>query len=216
VFPRAGLPALGREIENLFEEQEISVRFHAAAENENLQPIPEPRINVIVLPDRDVRFGPSHAMAAVHRTRGSYGIFLFYSEVRRTLGYGNRQTSPRHLAELSRALARITAHEVIHVLAPEGGHADSGLMSGKLTRQTLLAEKIALDPESLQRAREAVQAWTGSTPCEGVQPRSIRAIVGGEPSARAQRERSESRSEKRWGWGPSALMEVASSCWFGR
>ena len=28
-----------------------------------------------------------------------------------------------------------------------------------------------------------------------------------EPSARAQGERSESRSEKRWGWGPSALND---------
>ena len=28
-----------------------------------------------------------------------------------------------------------------------------------------------------------------------------------EPSARAQGERSESRSEERWGWGPSALIE---------
>ena len=29
-----------------------------------------------------------------------------------------------------------------------------------------------------------------------------------EPSARAEGERSESRSEKRWGWGPSALINV--------
>jgi hypothetical protein len=204
VFPRAGLPALGREIENLFEEQEISVRFHVAAENENLQPIPEPRVNVIVLPQRDLRFGPENAMAVVLGTRGSkYGIFLFYSEVRRTLGHDHRETSPRHLAELSRALARVIAHEVVHVLAPDGGHAESGLMSGKLTRKALLAERIALDPSSLERALETVQAWREPEPPEVVQPGSIQAIVGGGPSARAQRERSESRSEKRWGWGPT-------------
>ncbi|MGH9321492.1 MAG: ATP phosphoribosyltransferase regulatory subunit [Vicinamibacteria bacterium] len=41
----------------------------------------------------------------------------------------------------------------------------------------------------------------------GTQPQTARAErAEQEPSARAEGERSESRSEKRWGWGPSALM----------
>jgi hypothetical protein len=192
MFPAAGLPALGREIENLFADQGISVRFYAPTENENLQQIPEPRVNVVVLPHRDVRFGPNNAMAAVHGTRGSkYGIFLFYSEVRRTLGYEHQATSPRHLAELSRALARVTAHEVVHVLAPGRGHAESGLMSGKLTRRALLAETVALDPMSLERARGTVESWEtrGMSGASPMQPGGLQAIVS---------------------------MEVQSSCWFAR
>jgi hypothetical protein len=194
MFPAAGLPALGREIENLFEGQGISVRFHAATRNENLQQIPEPRVNVVVLPHRDARFGPDKAMAAVHGTRGSkYGIFLFYSEVRRTLGYEHPATSPRQLAELSRALARVMAHEVVHVLAPGRGHAESGLMSGTLTRRALLAETVALDPMSLERAREAVESWeTRERSGDSARrPGLLQAIV-------------------------SARMEVQSSCWFAR
>jgi hypothetical protein len=166
VFPAVGLDHLGDEMEALFRENGLSVSFHAASENEDLRTIPEPRVNAIVLPEEDRRFGlPPNTMAAAYGARGEkYSIFVFYPGVRRTLGHSESQLSPRHVAELSRALARIVAHEVVHALAPERGHADSGLMSGSLTREALLADAIDLDGPSLARASDALKGWGNRPP----------------------------------------------------
>ncbi len=160
-FPEAGLARLAGEVEAIFRENGLSVTFHAAAEHENLRLIPEPRVNAIVVPGESARFGvPPNTMAAAHGEKGGkYSIFVFYAGVRRTLGHRDGQPSPRQLAELSRALARIVAHEVVHVLAPERGHAESGLMSGRLTREDLLADGIDLDGPSLAGAAATLKAW---------------------------------------------------------
>jgi hypothetical protein len=181
LFPAVGLPRLAEEMERLFLENGLLVRFHAAAESENLQKIPEPRVNAIVLPDHDTRFGLApRAMAAAHGQRGGkYVIFISYSGVRRALGHRTSESSPRQIVEMGRALARVVAHEVIHTLAPELGHADSGLMSRNLTRDALLADAIDLDEPSLERARVALTAWVhGSRRSKlPVLARPLRAIV---------------------------------------
>lgn len=165
LFPPSGLALLAEEMETLFRQNGLSVRFHAAAENEDLRGIPEPRVNAVVIPGEDRRFGlPRNTMAAALGERGeSYSIFVFYPGVRRTLGYHETRTSPRQIAELSRALARVVAHEVIHVLAPERGHAESGLMSGKLTREKLLADGIELDLSSRESAGARIEALGSSS-----------------------------------------------------
>jgi len=183
-FPAAGLARLADEVEALFRENGLSVTFHAAAEQENLRLIPEPRVNAIVLPGENGRFGvPPNTMAAAHGEKGGkYSIFVFYPGVRRTLGHREGRTSPRHLAEMTRALARIVAHEAVHVLAPERGHAESGLMSGRLTREELLSDAIDLDGPSLERAASAMKEWgraAGSSKFP-IPAAPLRSIVGPE------------------------------------
>lgn len=169
LLPAVALDLLGAEMETLFRENGLSVRFHPARENENLRTIPEPRINAIVLPDEDRRFGlPRDAMAAALGERGEkYSIFVFYPGVRRALGHRGSDVSPRQLAELSRALARVVAHEVVHALAPERGHTGAGLMAGKLTRGQLLADSIVLDGPSLESATAALKEWGRPSPLRG-------------------------------------------------
>jgi hypothetical protein len=181
LFAAAGLAKLAEETESLFRAHGLSVRFHAAAENENLKRIPEPRINAVLLPD-DQRFGlPPNTMAAALGERGGkYGIFVFYASVRRTLGYRPSESSPRHILELARALSRIVAHEVVHTLAPERGHAESGLMTKKLTRDLLLADRIELDGRSLDLAVAAMRAWW--TPARTSELPAFRSIFGPEVS----------------------------------
>jgi hypothetical protein len=166
LFPSAGLARLGDELEALFRVNGLPLRFHAATKNEDMQKIPEPRVNAILLPREDARYGlPANAMAMALGNRGGrYSIFVFYPGVLRTLGYGKGDFSPRQLSELSLALARIVAHEVVHALAPEGGHSESGLMSGKLRRADLLSKAIALDGPSLEQAIAAVRGWAHPTP----------------------------------------------------
>jgi hypothetical protein len=185
LFPDAGLARLGGEMEALFRRNGLSITFHAAREHEDLLSIPEPRVNAVVVPREDWRFGlPPNTMAATLGEKGAkYTIFVFYPGVRRTLGYREDVTSPRQVAELSRALARVVAHEVIHVLAPERGHAESGLMSGNLGREELLADSIVLDPRSRESARDRIEAL-GSSLAAGskfpIPERTSRSIVAPE------------------------------------
>ncbi len=163
LFPKEGLAQLGNEIEALFSERGLSVRFHAAMENEDLRKIPEPRVNAVVLPDEGRFVVPTNSMAMAFGERGGkWGIFVFYAGVRRTLGYRENEGSPRHTFELARALARIMAHEVVHVLAPERGHADTGLMTEKLTRVNLLADRIALDSSSVEHLTRTMRRLSAS------------------------------------------------------
>lgn len=178
-FPAVGLERLGNEMEALFRDHGISVRFHAASENEDLQKIPEPRVNAVVLPGEDrFRTAPNAMAAALGERGGRYGIFVFFDSVRRTLGYRGNDLSPRHTYELSRALARVVAHEVVHVLAPARGHAESGLMTERLTRDLLLGDRIELDGPSLALAVAAMREWR--PPARTSASPAIRTIFGPE------------------------------------
>jgi hypothetical protein len=187
LFPPAGTFRLAEEMERLFFDNGLLVRFHAAKESENLLKIPEPRVNAVVLPDEDPRLGLGRsAMAVAHGRRGGkYSIFVSYSAVRRALGHRGSENSPRQIMELGRALSRVVAHEVVHVLAPERGHAESGLMSRNLTRDDLLADAIDLDGPSLERARVALTAWVhrSARPELSVLERPLQAIVPPEVEA---------------------------------
>jgi hypothetical protein len=161
LFLEAGVPRLAEEMEKLFLENGLFVRFHAASENEDLKNIPDPRMNAILLPDAAPGVGlPAHAMAAATGQRGKkYSIFVSYTGVRRALGQKESVGSPRELVELSRALARVVAHEVVHALAPERGHAEWGLMAATLNREALLADAVVLDGMSRDRAGAALVRW---------------------------------------------------------
>jgi hypothetical protein len=52
---------------------------------------------------------------------------------------------------LGRALARVIAHELFHILAQTGEHDHTGIAQSKLTFQDLLSDKFDLSPTSLER-----------------------------------------------------------------
>jgi len=54
---------------------------------------------------------------------------------------------------LGRALGRVVAHEVVHMLARSGGHARQGVTRPALTANQLLGATLELDPSELDRAR---------------------------------------------------------------
>jgi len=62
---------------------------------------------------------------------------------------------PMRQAILGRALARVIAHEIYHILAETTGHEDAGLAKAKLTFHDLTAPGIDLSPASLLRIRAA-------------------------------------------------------------
>jgi hypothetical protein len=71
---------------------------------------------------------------------------------------------PMRQTILGRALARVIAHEIYHILAETTGHEDAGLAKAKLTFHDLTAPGIALSPSSLQRIRAAYRVEPPAVP----------------------------------------------------
>jgi len=66
---------------------------------------------------------------------------------------GLRSPDPRESPLLSRAVGRVVAHEIAHVLAPRFGHSARGLMRGQWREATLRDDHLVADAST----REAVR-----------------------------------------------------------
>lgn len=99
-------------------------------------------------------------MAAAPRTEGHRGtIYLFLERVQRTLGHLKNSDSSdeaREHTELAKALARILAHELVHIVAPDHPHAKEGLMVARLRRSLLLHPRAGIDPACARAFRDAL------------------------------------------------------------
>ncbi|HSF14548.1 MAG TPA: hypothetical protein VLK65_03240 [Vicinamibacteria bacterium] len=86
-------------------------------------------------------------------------VYIFYNSVVRALGHSPKTLSDRWLSaretrELSRGLARVTAHEVMHAVLPELPHAEDGLTHSELDRDALLDGEARID-EAVAKAFQA-------------------------------------------------------------
>jgi hypothetical protein len=64
---------------------------------------------------------------------------------------------PFRNAVLGRALARVIAHEIYHIVAQTTHHEEIGLSKAELSLRDLTAGKFELSPESLRRIRASIQ-----------------------------------------------------------
>ena len=69
---------------------------------------------------------------------------------------------------LGRALARVIAHEIYHILAETAEHEDEGVAKAQLTFRELTAERFDLSPRSLQRIRAAYRWEPPAVPIVGL------------------------------------------------
>lgn len=115
------------------------------------------------------RAGRTDVMGSVHPGSLSRTAWINLPGVERTLGLplGRRAgLSPGSEQPLSRALARVIAHELVHLLAPELPHARGGLMAPRLGRSFLTAPRVALS----ERVAAAVRLGaSGFRPMPGSQ-----------------------------------------------
>lgn len=83
-------------------------------------------------------------------------VYIFFRNVMRGVGLNpaaSRLPTQRERRQLSQALARVVAHEVVHALAPSHPHAPRGLMCWKLNRSLLLLGS-PLDRATVNALRE--------------------------------------------------------------
>jgi hypothetical protein len=55
---------------------------------------------------------------------------------------------------LGRALGRVLAHEVYHILAKTTGHGRAGVAKSALSGRQLIADRIAFDEHDLRKLRK--------------------------------------------------------------
>ena len=105
---------------------------------------------------RDAESGP---LAFTH---SSDGHILPFSEVEcdRVRASIHSATGRRPLSDLvmGRALARVLAHELYHVLARTSAHAHVGLTKPSLSGLELTSERLELSPSDLHRIQPALDA----------------------------------------------------------
>jgi hypothetical protein len=150
--------AIGAELRSLFRRLSTDIEWRRVEAGEVIPA--EADIPVILLredPSRERR--DRRIMGLVPKTNDAPSIWVFVGPVRRTLGLPS-QSSARDAAEgLARAVGRVVAHEILHVIAPEVPHARLGLMHHSLNRAVLLSPAISLDDSCAQAflARVAVR-----------------------------------------------------------
>jgi hypothetical protein len=111
-------------------------------------------IHVNLLPHPPTDWGLSaKALGAVRRGEASSSpVFIFYPSIERVLG--TPSDTPRILdqaippAKWIHALARIIAHEILHVLLPERTHDRSGIFAANFKRNTLLSRELELEDQT--------------------------------------------------------------------
>ena len=159
LYPALAFDAMRREVEDIFARNGLSVRVHQAKAGQSLADYPEPRVNAILAraEAESWNLGRNAIAAAIGEPGKSYSILVFHPVLLRTLGLPRKIRTPAQQADLARAMARVLAHELVHVVAPERGHSVSGLMARQLTRRVLLRSEIELDNVSRTAARAAIE-----------------------------------------------------------
>jgi hypothetical protein len=56
---------------------------------------------------------------------------------------------------LGRALGRVVAHELVHILAKSGTHGHTGVAKAALSAQQLISDRLALDASDIERVRNS-------------------------------------------------------------
>jgi hypothetical protein len=149
--PKTLLPGLGEGVS-----REVGAVFGTIGVNVGWQEgglygeAPVPEVPVILLRE-DPRRSRARAniMGLVIRDQvPTRAVWVFLEPLLRNLGIAPlwRPLGDDEKAEVSRALARVVAHEAVHAIAPDEPHTRAGLMRHSLDRAFLLGRRAALEP----------------------------------------------------------------------
>jgi hypothetical protein len=154
-----------QEVRRIFAASGIALDWRLATEEATP---PEDEITVLFRPRPESRLLEDTTLGAVNRNANRIAR-VFLSGLERVLGV--RATRPEGQRpgarqRLARALGRVLAHEVVHVVAPDLDHHGDGLMEASLQRAFALRPRVTFD-------RETTDALLG-----GLQPPAERTAEG--------------------------------------
>lgn len=136
------LAAVAREARAVFEPLNVQVSCTRARAT-----VPAGDVTVVLLAaDRSGRLGERTMACAPHGRGGPQVAWVLVPRLKQVLELPlDVPLRDADVVLLGRALARVAAHEIVHLVAPELPHARSGLMSAALGRDFLVSPRARLD-----------------------------------------------------------------------
>lgn len=140
-------------VEDTFEQIGVVIEWYEPSSVSEADDAAAPYYLKVILFDREAAAmgHPADAMGiSFHTDLLPDTVWLFDPVIRRVLEGSSRRRRPLNSLELGRAYGRVLAHEVIHAVANDMRHADSGIMAPTQNRKLLLVPSTALDQDSAQ------------------------------------------------------------------
>jgi hypothetical protein len=109
---------------------------------------------------------PEHVMGGTRRGAQSRTTWVYVSNVLWALGMQDRPRKSFTAAEeveISRALGRVVAHEIVHALAPELPHSRTGLMASRIGRDQLVHGRAVLSAREQKALRAGFATFASRT-----------------------------------------------------
>ena len=110
---------------------------------------------------------PERVMGGTRSGQQSRTTWIYLSNVLWALGLEGRAVPDLTRVEqdeVTRALGRVVAHEIVHAVAPHLPHSSRGLMASKMGRNVLLAAHVALQPIEQSAFRLGALAFAPTDP----------------------------------------------------
>jgi len=104
-------------------------------------------------------------MGCTRRGGQTRTTWVYLSSVMWALGRSDRSgrgLPPREQEEVGRALGRVAAHEIVHVLAPDLPHGRDGIMAGRVSGALLASNHVGLGAQEAGAARAGFAALAAS------------------------------------------------------
>lgn len=142
------------------------------------------RIAIVLLPTKPKGWGlKEDAMGVATFREGAKGsVYVFFPALIKTLELSTQVTDlyhPRSRKMVSRAMARVVSHELLHVMAPQYPHTKGGLMNGNMSKNYLERPLVHFDEVS---ARVLTSEILGKTQQSVVASRTLegddKSVVG--------------------------------------
>ena len=152
--------ATKERVEETFRQIDVAIEwFVPASVSDGTEADPGYYLKVMLFAAEPVRWGhPADAMGIVIGTQFPHdAVWMFDPVIRRALDGAKRRRRPLSSEELGRAYARVLAHEVVHALANDMRHAESGLMAPTQNRNALISRSIEIDEHSAAEAARGLR-----------------------------------------------------------
>jgi hypothetical protein len=149
-----GKPRIRQEVQSILGtaglEIEWKKRYAAPADPENGRPSVA---RIVLMPtDSSVWGFENNVMGTVCNPTKRPHVYVFFPNVLQALGLSpkdRRPISPGSRVLIARALGRVIAHEVFHILCPNAPHAVEGLMMRRWNATQLLSRRFDLSQRSV-------------------------------------------------------------------
>ncbi len=171
LFDRVGLPdrvlrTMRKEIEGSY--ANIGVHIQMEIYGPSVPSVPSlkaPTVQVLLWPRDGTLFQVSDktmGLVLLKAGQAPESAYIFFPAVVRALTQGRRKSVADLTSfELGRALGRVVAHELIHVVAPRHPHSQHGLTQRALTKEFLSSLRPAkLDPIAVKAFIRSLQNRT--------------------------------------------------------